>query len=86
MCPVVVLHGRQVEEGVVAGRPGALVRFLPTVQFPVVVQGPFFTEGALTQLTFKLPAGGGEEERQRGMRRRGGKKKTKSYLLIPKLT
>lgn len=37
MSPVVVLHGGQVEEGVVAGRPGTLVRFLPAVQFLVVV-------------------------------------------------
>lgn len=65
MGPVVVLHGRQVEEGVVAGWPGTLVRFLPTVQFLVVVQSPFFTEGALTQVTFILP-GGGEQERQWG--------------------
>lgn len=57
--PVVVLHGRQVEEGVVAGRPGALVRLLPAVQFLVVVQGPFFTEGAIAQVAFVLP--GGEE-------------------------
>lgn len=64
MCPVVVLHGRQVEEGVVAGRPGTLVRFLPVVQFHVVVQGPLFTEGAVAQLAFKLPAGA--EERRRG--------------------
>lgn len=67
VCPVVVLHGWQVEEGVVAGGPGALIWFLPTVQFHVVVQGPFFTEGAITQVTFKLP--GGEEERQWGIRR-----------------
>lgn len=51
-----------------AGRPGTLIWFLPTVQLHVVVQGPFFTEGALAQVTFKLPAG--EEERQRGMRGR----------------
>lgn len=55
-----------------ARRPGTLIWFLPTVQFHVVVQGPFFTEGAVAQVAFKLPAG---EE-----------KKTKSYLLIPKLT
>lgn len=48
-----------------AGRPGALVRLLPTVQFLVVVQSPFFTEGALAQVTFILP-GGGEQERQGG--------------------
>lgn len=78
VCPVVVLHGRQVEEGVVAGRPGALKWFLPTVQFHVVVQGPFFTEGAIAQLAFKLPAGG--EERRRGMRRRGRRKKKKEEL------
>lgn len=65
MGPVVVLHGRQVEEGVVAGWPGTLVRFLPTVQFLVVVQSPFFTEGALAQVTFILP-GGEEQERQWG--------------------
>lgn len=65
MGPVVVLHGRQVEEGVVAGWPGTLVRLLPTVQFLVVVQSPFFTEGALAQVTFILP-GGGEQERQWG--------------------
>lgn len=81
MCPVVVFHGRQVEEGVVAGRPGALVWFLPTVQFHVVVQGPFFTEGALTQVTFELP---GAEEKRWGIRRRG--KDTETYLLIPELT
>lgn len=62
MGPVVVLHGGQVEEGVVAGRPGTLVRFLPIVQFLVVVQSPFFTEGALAQVTLVLP-GGREEER-----------------------
>lgn len=62
MGPVVVLHGGQVEEGVVAGRPGTLVRFLPVVQFLVVVQSPFFTEGALAQVTLVLP-GGREEER-----------------------
>lgn len=62
MGPVVVLHGRQVEEGVVAGRPGTLVRLLPVVQFLVVVQSPFFTEGALAQVTLVLP-GGTEEER-----------------------
>lgn len=61
MCPVVVLHGRQVEEGVVAGRPGTLIWFLPTVQFHVVVQGPFLAEGALAQVAFKLP-GGAERE------------------------
>lgn len=59
MRPVVVLHGRQAEEGVVARRPGALVRLLPAVQLHVVVQGPFFTEGAVAQVTLKLPAGGG---------------------------
>lgn len=62
MGPVVVLHGGQVEEGVVAGRPGTLVRLLPVVQFLVVVQSPFFTEGALAQVTLVLP-GGTEEER-----------------------
>lgn len=56
--PVVVLHGRQAEEGVVARRPGALVRLLPAVQLHVVVQGPFFTEGAVAQVTLKLPARG----------------------------
>lgn len=62
MCSVVVLHGRQVEEGIVAGRPGTLIWFLPTVQFLVVVQGPFFTEGTFAQVTFILPKG---EEKQR---------------------
>lgn len=56
--PVVVLHGRQVEEGVVAGRPDALVRLLPVVQFHVVVQGPLFAEGAVAQVALELPAGG----------------------------
>lgn len=56
--PVMVLHGRQAEEGVVARRPGALVRLLPAVQLHVVVQGPFFSEGAVAQVTLKLPTGG----------------------------
>lgn len=69
MRPVVVLHGRQVEEGVVAGRPGALVRFLPAVQFLVVVQSPFFAEGALAQVALVLPGG---REGDGGVRRGGG--------------
>lgn len=40
-----------------AGWPGTLIWFLSTVQFHVVVEGPFFAEGALAQLAFKLPAG-----------------------------
>lgn len=39
-----------------AGWPGTLIWFLSTVQFHVVVEGPFFAEGAIAQLTFKLPA------------------------------
>lgn len=80
VCPVVVLHGWQVEEGVVAGRPGALIWFLSTVQFHVVVQGPFFTEGALTQVAFKLPAGG--EERQRGIRGRRRRRRREKRRVI----
>lgn len=89
-----VLHGRQAEEGVVARRPGALVRLLPAVQLHVVVQGPFFSEGAVAQVTLKLPTGGelgGGEGRGAGEGGGGGgdgreKKKKQSYLPIPKLT
>lgn len=56
-----------------AGRPRTLIWFLPTVQFHVVVQGPFFTEGALAQVALKLP--GGEEERQLGISRMGRKQR-----------
>lgn len=47
-------------------RPCTLIWFLPIVQFHMVVQGPFFTEGPLTQVAFKLPAGEGETRRERG--------------------
>lgn len=65
-----------------AGRPGTLIWFLPTVQFHVVVQGPFFTEGALAQLAFKLPAG--EEERQSGMKRRRKRGENEELFTDPK--
>lgn len=74
-----------------AGWPGTLIWFFPTVQFHVVVQGPFFTEGALAQLAFELPV---EERghrrskrRQSGTsrkRKRGEKKKNEELFTDPK--
>lgn len=85
-----VLHGRQAEEGVVARRPGALVRLLSAVQLHVVVQGPFFSEGAVAQVTLKLPTGGKGEKAAGELGGGGGggegRKKKQSYLPIPKLT
>lgn len=62
-----VLQGRQREEGIVAGWPLALVGLLPRVQLAVILQGPALAEGAVTQVTLKLPADGGRgQERECG--------------------
>lgn len=50
-----VLHGRESQEGVMTRGPSALEGFVSRVQLHVVVQSPFLTEGALAQITLKLP-------------------------------
>lgn len=53
--PNVVFHRRSREEGVMAGRPGALKWLLPRVQLHVVVQRPLLREAPVTQVTCEFP-------------------------------
>lgn len=62
VCPVVVFHGRQGEEGVVAGWPGTLMGLVPRMQLHVVIQSPLLTERPVAQITLKLPAKEGGRE------------------------
>lgn len=65
VCPVVVLHGRGCEEGVVTGGPRALERLFSRVQLHVVVQGPLLGETSITQVACKFPARRREETTSR---------------------
>lgn len=64
--PNVVFHRRSREEGVMAGRPGALKWLLPRVQLHVVVQRPLLREAPVTQVTCEFPGRAREEELKAG--------------------
>lgn len=53
--PVVVLHGRVCEKGIVTRRPRALKGFVSSVKLHVVIKCPLLSKTPLTQFTIILP-------------------------------